>query len=59
MPEGDYLCEGVTKLWYPASRDLAYMLFEVAVSVKSGLGDRSARRIPVRDRQSSHCPGRS
>jgi hypothetical protein len=44
MPEGDYLCEGVTKLWYPASRDLAYMLFEVAVSVRSCLGNRAARR---------------
>ncbi|MCA1685042.1 MAG: hypothetical protein LC745_03480 [Planctomycetia bacterium] len=44
MPDREYLCEGVTRDWYPASRDLAYMLFDVAVSVKAFLGHRAARR---------------
>lgn len=44
MPERAYLCEGVDQLWYPASRDLAYMLFDVAASVKSFIGHSAARR---------------
>jgi hypothetical protein len=44
MPGEEYLCEAATRDWFPASRDLAYMLFEVAVSVRLYLGNRVARR---------------
>jgi hypothetical protein len=44
MPEKAYLCEGVDKTWYPASRDLAYMLFDIAASVRSSIGHPVARQ---------------
>jgi hypothetical protein len=47
MPGGEYLCEGVARDWFPASRDLAYLLFDVAVSVRSHLGRRAARKLQI------------
>jgi hypothetical protein len=44
MPESSWLCEGVSRRWYPASRDAAYMLFSVAAAVKATLGNPTARR---------------
>jgi len=44
MPEGFYRCENVTADWYPASRDLAYLAFSVAASLKSTLTNPNARR---------------
>ncbi len=35
MPEKTYLCSEVPRTWFPASRDLAYMLFDVAASVRA------------------------
>src|SRR5439155_12914702 len=32
-----FLCDGVAKRWYPASRDLAYMLYQTGVRVKSSI----------------------
>lgn len=43
MPGPAYLCEGVARSWAPASRDLAYLLFDAAVSVRSDLGKRPLR----------------
>jgi O-antigen/teichoic acid export membrane protein len=37
------LCEGVGKRWYPASRDLAYMIYQTGVRVRSGVFNRAAR----------------
>jgi O-antigen/teichoic acid export membrane protein len=42
--ENDFLCEGVAKQWYPASRDLAHLLYENEVGVKRTLGNPGARR---------------
>jgi tRNA A-37 threonylcarbamoyl transferase component Bud32 len=38
------LCEEVSRQWYPASRDLAYLLFDTTVSLKKILGNPAARR---------------
>lgn len=43
MAMRSWLCEGVGRKWYPASRDAAYMLYSVACAVKSTLGNRAAR----------------
>lgn len=37
------LCEGVGKRWYPASRDLAYMIYQTGLRVRSGVFNRPAR----------------
>jgi hypothetical protein len=37
------LCEGVSKRWYPASRDLAYMVYQTGVRVRSGAFNRRGR----------------
>jgi O-antigen/teichoic acid export membrane protein len=42
--ENDFLCEGVSRGWYPASRDLAYLLYDTGVSVKKTLGKSAARK---------------
>lgn len=39
MPLEYYRCDKVVSEWSPMSRDLAYLLFSVAVSVKSTLGN--------------------
>jgi O-antigen/teichoic acid export membrane protein len=38
------LCNEVSRDWYPASRDLAYLLFETSVSLRRTLGNPRARR---------------
>jgi O-antigen/teichoic acid export membrane protein len=38
-----FLCDDVTKRWYPASHDLAFMLFNTVVRVKSTVGKPGAR----------------
>ena len=43
--EQDFLCEGVSRHWYPASRDLAYMLYDTGVAVKRMFGNPGARRL--------------
>jgi tRNA A-37 threonylcarbamoyl transferase component Bud32 len=37
-------CEGVSRDWYPASRELANLLYDTAVAVKRRLGQPGARR---------------
>ena len=44
MPEASYLCDGVDRRWHPASRDLAYLLFDVATSERLWFGRPAARR---------------
>ncbi|MDZ4848791.1 MAG: hypothetical protein SGI77_05825 [Pirellulaceae bacterium] len=43
LPEAFFSCDQVSRDWYPASRDLAYLLFSVAVNVKSTLRKPAAR----------------
>jgi O-antigen/teichoic acid export membrane protein len=50
--EADVLCDGVCRAWYPASRDLAYLLFDTGVTVKRTFG-----RPGVRRRQHSLAEG--
>jgi len=42
--ENAFLCDGATRQWYPASRDLAHMLYETAVGVKRTIGNPSFRQ---------------
>jgi O-antigen/teichoic acid export membrane protein len=42
--ENTALCNGVSRDWYPASRDLAYLLFDTSVSLKKTIGNPAARR---------------
>jgi hypothetical protein len=44
MPEKAYLCEGVKRAWYPASRDLAYLVFDVATAQRYWFGLLPARK---------------
>ncbi|HEX2972010.1 MAG TPA: hypothetical protein VHP11_06735, partial [Tepidisphaeraceae bacterium] len=44
MPEGTYHCFRAPREWYPASRDLAYMLFDVAASVRVSMANPGIRR---------------
>jgi len=44
MPEKSYLCDGVDRRWYPASRDLAYLMFDVATAERLWFGRPAARR---------------
>jgi len=37
------LCDNITKCWYPASRDLGFLLFNTAVRVRSTIGKPRAR----------------
>src|SRR5262249_24956886 len=37
-------CDDVSKYWYPASHDLAFILFNTAVRVRSAIGKPGARR---------------
>lgn len=43
LPTQAFRCDDVSMDWYPASRDLAYLLFSVAVSVKRNFNNPSAR----------------
>lgn len=45
LPERTYSCEGVSRRWHPISRDLAYMLFDVAVSFRALVARPRLRRI--------------
>jgi O-antigen/teichoic acid export membrane protein len=42
--ENDFLCDAVTRNWFPASRDLAYLLYDTGVSVRKTLMNPGARR---------------
>lgn len=42
-PESYWRCDDVEKQWYPVSRDLAYLVFSVAVGLKATLGHPGAR----------------
>ena len=44
MPEPSYLCDEVDRRVYPASRDLAYLMFDVATSERLWFGRPAARR---------------
>ncbi len=44
MPERFFRCEQVGADWYPASRDLAYLAFSVAVGIKSTLMSPGVRK---------------
>ncbi len=44
LPAEYYRCDDVAREWCPMSRDLAYLLFSVAVSVKSTLRNPAARK---------------
>jgi hypothetical protein len=44
MPEKAYECSAMPRRWYPASRDLAYVLYDVATSVRSVVGRPRVRR---------------
>ena len=42
VPDNSFFCDDIAKRWYPASRDLAYMLYATAVRVKSTIGNPGA-----------------
>jgi hypothetical protein len=42
--ESDAHCAGVSRKWYPASRDLAYLLYDSGVTVRRTFGQRGARQ---------------
>jgi tRNA A-37 threonylcarbamoyl transferase component Bud32 len=42
--EKEMLCAGVGRRWYPASRDLAYLLYDTGVTVRRTFGNPGARR---------------
>jgi hypothetical protein len=44
LPRTFCACENVSREWFPASRDLAYLLFDTAITVRRTLGNPSARR---------------
>ena len=44
MPERSYECPAAPRRWYPATRDLAYILFDVATSIRSSLLKPALRR---------------
>ncbi len=44
MPEPRWLCPEVDRRWFPASRDLAYLLYYTASAVKLTLGKPALRR---------------
>lgn len=47
IPESAWLCEGVRKLWFPASRDMAYLLFSAAAEWKRSIGRPQARQCEL------------
>ena len=47
IPEQAWLCDDVRKLWFPASRDLAYLLFSAAAEWKRSLGRPQARQCEL------------
>jgi O-antigen/teichoic acid export membrane protein/serine/threonine-protein kinase RIO1 len=53
--EDGFLCEGVSKHWYPASRDLAYLLYDTGVTVRRYLGNRGVRQKQQRLIESILC----
>ena len=44
LPAEYYRCDHVPQEWFPMSRDLAYLLFSVAVSIRSTLGNPASRQ---------------
>ncbi|HVS40202.1 MAG TPA: hypothetical protein VMS17_31885 [Gemmataceae bacterium] len=42
--ESSFLCDGAARRWFPASRDLAYLLYDTAVAVKKLFGRPGAGR---------------
>ncbi len=44
MPEQSYACPDVARHWYPASRDVAFMLYDTATSIRQNLGHPILRR---------------
>lgn len=44
LPLEYYRCEDVAEEWFPMSRDIAYLLFSVAVSVRSTLRNPASRK---------------
>lgn len=44
LPHPWFRCQRVSQEWYPASRDLGYLLYSVAVSVKNHMREPRARR---------------
>jgi hypothetical protein len=38
-----FRCDTVTRQWYPASRDLAYLLFDIETSIRKTIGNPGAR----------------
>jgi hypothetical protein len=44
MPERAFHCPAATRRWYPASRDLAYVLFDTATSIRSSIFRPALRR---------------
>jgi O-antigen/teichoic acid export membrane protein len=43
LETSSFLCEGVGKHWYPASRDLAYLIYQTCVRVRSGVANPHSR----------------
>ena len=43
IPTSSFCCDDVTKRWYPASHDLAYILYAAAVGLKRTIGNPHAR----------------
>jgi hypothetical protein len=39
-----FLCDTVSRHWYPASRDLAYLLYDIETSVRATIGNPGARQ---------------
>lgn len=44
MPERSFACTTAPRRWYPASRDLAYILFDTASSLRASLWNRLLRK---------------
>jgi O-antigen/teichoic acid export membrane protein len=43
LESDSFLCDRVPRRWYPASRDLAYLLYQTGVRVKHSIGHPAAR----------------
>jgi thymidylate kinase len=44
MPEASYECPEIARRWYPASRDVAFLIFDTATSIRRNLGHPTLRR---------------
>lgn len=44
MPEKSYECPEIARRWYPASRDVAFMIFDAATSIRQNIGHPILRR---------------